>query len=164
MESENGRQKYNDVCAIGWNVVSRDVKRDGTRRRFSESLVCSPVRAGKRDPAYPSKITGSRGGRRRNYQGRFRRRGGRSWGRSLISVRRIVPAPVRRARCRCHGFRAGRRGNLRLRFPGAARADSAYENILFFASAFRSGHARRASRSRRCHGTRAAGILFRNAI
>jgi hypothetical protein len=32
-------------------------------------------------------------------------------------------------------FGAGRRGNLRLRFPGSVRADSAYENILFFASA-----------------------------
>ena len=38
-------------------------------------------------------------------------------------------------------FGPGRRGNLRLRFPGSARADSAFENILFFASAFRSGRA-----------------------
>jgi hypothetical protein len=38
-------------------------------------------------------------------------------------------------------------------FRALRGADSAYENILFFASACRSGRARRASRSRRCHGT-----------
>ena len=96
--------------------MSRDVKRDGTRRRFSESLVCSPVRAGKRDPAYPSKITPwghfwkpaledlPLAERKKRS---FLRSGGRppsklsrlvpkTRGRPLISVGRIVPALVRR--------------------------------------------------------------------
>ena len=148
------------------------------------SLVCSPARAGTRPSPSPkitpwghfwkpalgdlrldekdiasslrqhrainARFSRSEGGRRRNYQGRFRRRGGRP----VISVRRIVPAPVQRARRRSrHAVRAGQRANLRLRFPGSARADSAYENILFFASACRSGRTRRASRRRRCHGS-----------
>jgi hypothetical protein len=127
------------------------------------SLVCSPARAGNgTQPILENHAVGPflevRAGEiygptsdRRNYQARLRGRGDRAFVESCRFDERaaVVVATV-----------FGRRGNLRLRFPGSVRADSAYENILFFASVFRSRRARSASRSRRCHGTRASGNVF----
>jgi len=143
---------------IGWNVVSRDVKRDGTRSRAW--CGASSRRQTRPTPSLENHAVGSFLEAR---AGRFTARRAKETlvfkvrGEAAVEIIKagsedeavdpslafVESCPVRfdERAVVATVFGPGRRGNLRLRFPGSARADSAFENILFFASAFRSGRA-----------------------
>src|SRR6516164_7203575 len=130
------------LCILVVSIASRSVsggRIDGIRFAIidfpepggpSSSLVCSPARAGNgTQPILENHAVGPflevRAGEiygptsdRRNYQARLRGRGDRAFVESCRFDERaaVVVATV-----------FGRRGNLRLRFPGSVRADSAYE-------------------------------------